>query len=254
MGTFDRRSEIVRYLQKNRRASTRALSDRFDVSEVTIRNDLNRLEESGWLTRIHGGAEIAPHIQREQPFDVRRYLHPLEKESIARAAAATIQSGETIVLDGSTTAYRLAMHLNDVRELRIVTNNLYVVNTLMGNKNIEVVLLGGVVRGETATVVGPLAEEMVARLHANKGFFGAAGLIRQRGLTDADIREAQIKRAMIRIVDSVNVLLDSSKFGVQAFQPYAALHEIQRLFTDEKIPSEYVDLCNEMGIELTVVP
>lgn len=253
MSSFNRRSEIVRYLQEKQRASTRALSERFDVSEVTIRQDLNKLEESGWLNRVHGGAELAPHLQGEQPFSVRQKLHLAEKASIARAAAETIQSGDTILLDGSTTAYQLALHLHKTRDVRVVTNNLYAASVLATHRAIELVLLGGVVRGETATVVGPPAEEMLAGVHADKGFFGAAGLVPERGLTDADIREVQIKRAMIKAVDWVNVLLDASKFGVQAFLPFATLQEIHRLFTDDKIPTAYVELCREHEIDLVVV-
>ena len=252
MKPFDRRSEIVRYLQSQRRASTRALSERFDVSEVTIRHDLTKLEEQGWLTRVHGGAEIAPRLQREQPFVIRQQMHAAEKEEIAQAAAATILPGETIILDGSTSAYHLALQLHNIPDLRIVTNNLYAVSALASKKDAEVVLIGGVVRTETATVVGGPAEDMLAGLYADKGVFSAAGLTPERGLTDADIREVQVKRVMIDAVAQVNVLLDASKFGQQAFLTYASLSDIDFLFTDEKVPAEYGELFREHNIQLVL--
>lgn len=253
MNAFDRRSKIVGHLRDNRRASTRTLSELFQVSEATIRHDLNNLEQQGWIARVHGGAEISPSLQGEQPFVVRQGAHVQEKISIARRAAALVQPGDTIILDGSTTAFQLAQQLKTVQNLRVVTNNLHVVATLSPHAGIEVILLGGIVRSETASVIGPPAEDMLAGLYANKGFFGAAGLTLERGLTDADIREVQVKRAMVKAVDQVNVLLDASKFGQQAFLTFATLADIDHLFTDDQIPPHYVEACREAGIKLTII-
>jgi DeoR family fructose operon transcriptional repressor len=253
MGTFDRRSEIIRYLQENQRASTRRLSELFEVSEVTIRHDLNNLEEQGWIARVHGGAEIALPLQGEQSFSERQRLHLAEKVNIARAAAALVKPGDTILLDSSTTVFQLAHQLKKVSPLRVVTNNLQVVAALSASAGIELVLLGGIVRNETASVVGPAAEEMLDRLNADHGFFGAAGLTVERGLTDADMREAQVKRAMVKAAGQVNVLLDSSKFGQRAFATFATLAEVDHLFTDDGIPAEYREACHDLGIQLTVV-
>lgn len=253
MDTFDRRSEIIRHLQQRQRASTRTLSDLFQVSEVTIRHDLTNLEQQGWLTRVHGGAEIAPPLQGEQSFALRQTLHAAEKINIAQAAARLVQSGDTIILDSSTTAFQLALQLTETTDLRVMTNNLHVVAMLSTCAGIEVVLLGGLVRHETASVVGPPAEEMLAWFNADKAFFGAAGLTSERGLVDADLREAQVKRAMVKAAGQVNVLLDSSKFGQRAFATFASLAEVDQLFTDEKISAEYLAACQDAGISLTVV-
>lgn len=253
MKSFDRRSEIVRYLQQNQRASTYTLSQHLGVSEVTIRHDLTTLAQQGWLSRVHGGAEIAPKLQLEQSFEARQRLHLDEKIQIAAAAASLVQPGDTLILDSSTTAFQLALQLKSVANLRVVTNSLHVIATLSPCANIEVIVIGGVVRDETASVVGPLAEEMIAHLHAHKGFFGAAGLTPERGLTDADIREVQVKRAMVKAVEQVNVLLDASKFGQQSFLTFAPLSDVDHIITDENIPAEYRSICREFGINLTVV-
>lgn len=253
MDTFDRRSEIIRHLQKRQRASTRALSDLFQVSEVTIRHDLTNLEQQGWITRVHGGAEIVPQLQGEQSFALRQTLHAEEKISIARAAAELVQAGDTIILDSSTTAFQLALQLKESTELRVMTNNLHAVAMLSNCAGIELVLLGGLVRNETASVVGPPAEEMLSWFNADKGFFGAAGLTLERGLADADVREAQVKRAMVKAAGQVNILLDSSKFGHRAFATFATMAEVDQIFTDEKVPTAYRQACLEAGINLTVV-
>jgi DeoR/GlpR family transcriptional regulator of sugar metabolism len=254
MGAFDRRSEIIRYLQENQRASTRRLSELFEVSEVTIRHDLNNLEEQGWISRVHGGAEIVQRSLPEQSFEVRQSQHIAEKKRIAYAAATLVQPGDTIIMDISTSVFQMVPHLQKLTSLRVVTNCLRTADTLTSCSNrIEVVLLGGSIRCETASVVGPFAEEMLAKLYADKCFLGTAGLTPERGLTDVDSREIQIKRAMVKAVDQVNILVDSSKFGEQAFLTFARLEEIDRLFTDDGISTEYVEICQEAGIELTIV-
>jgi DeoR/GlpR family transcriptional regulator of sugar metabolism len=257
MSAFDRRSEIIRYLQENQRASTRRLSELFEVSEVTIRHDLNKLEEKGWISRVHGGAEIVQRVQRllpEQSFEVRQSLHIAEKNRIAQAAAALVQPGDTIIMDISTSVFQMVLHLQKLTSLRVVTNCLRTADALTSCSNgIEVVLLGGTIRCETASVVGPFAEDMLANLHADKGFLGTAGLTPERGLTDVDSREIQVKRAMVKAVDQVNILADSSKFGEQAFLTFAKLEEIDHLFTDDKFPAEYIDVCQAAGLELTIV-
>ena len=253
MNSFDRRSEIIKHLQKSERASTRALSALFNVSEVTIRHDLNELEKSGWLIRVHGGAEIVPRLQLEQSFSVREQVHLKEKISIARAAATMIDPGDTILMDSSTTVFQLALHLREASDLRVITNNLRVVSALSVNPEIEVVVVGGIVRAKTASVIGASAEAMLAEWHADKGFFGAAGFVQDKGLTDADMREAQVKRAMIEAVNERYALLDASKLGQRAFITFAALTDIDHLITDNRITDPYVDLCREHGIRLTTV-
>ena len=253
MNSFERRSEIVQHLQEKKRASTQSLSQLFQVSEVTIRHDLNELEKGGWISRVHGGAEAVHRLQDEQPFAMRQGLQLEEKIGIAKAAALLVKPGDTIILDSSTTAFQLALQLKEFTDLRVVTNNLHVVSTLSVCQGIEVIIVGGIVRGETASVVGPPAEEMMASWHAHQGFFGAAGLTRQRGLTDADIREVQVKKLMIKAVDKVNILLDASKFGKQAFSTFAGVEDVDQVFTDNNVPEEYVELCREFEIKLSVV-
>ncbi|MCP4168217.1 MAG: DeoR/GlpR transcriptional regulator [Chloroflexi bacterium] len=242
MNSFDRRSEIIRLIQDKQRASTRALSALFEVSEVTIRHDLKMLAAQGWLQRVHGGAEITPEFVAEQPFADRQRIHSSAKESIAAAAAAMVRPGDTILLDSSTTAFQLAQDLKKTScELRIVTNNLHAALTLKDCPKLEVITLGGVIRGDTSSVVGTMANDMLVDMHADKGFFSASGLTIERGLTDADIREVEIKRTMVKTSRETIVMLDASKFGQQSFLTFAALRDIDHLVTEDHIPNEYQD-------------
>lgn len=250
MKTFDRRSEIIRHLQENGRLSTRALSQQMRVSEITIRNDLQILADQGWVQRVHGGAELAPRVQIEQSFVARLGEHAGEKQRLAQAAAAQVQPGDTILLDSSTTVYQLALRLREMSDLRVVTNNIQAAAALAMNPAIEVILLGGVVRDKTYSVVGPHVVEMLAGLHADKAFLSASGLTLERGLTDADTREVEVKRAMVKAAAQVIILLDASKFGQQAFQTFATLDAVHRLITDGSAPELIAAELTGRGIDI----
>ncbi len=253
MNTFDRRSEIIQHVQDRQRASTRSLSELFDVSEVTIRHDLNMLAAQGWLQRVHGGAEISPEFVPEQPFAERQQVHAGAKESIAAAAATLIRPGDTMLLDSSTTAFQLALEIKQMAwDLRIVTNNLHAAMTLKDNPKLEVIILGGVIRGQTSSVVGPMTYEMLAKIHVDKGFIGANGLTIERGLTGADIREVEIQRAMVQAAQEVIALVDSSKFGKTSFLSLATFREIDLLITEKEPSSEFLQSLQEQGVQIHI--
>jgi len=252
MKASDRRTAILSYLQTIPRASTHSLSEQFQVSEVTIRTDLRWLESQGNLVRIHGGALSGNRVVPEQSFAQRRAQKVEEKQRMARAASAEVRPGDTIILDDSTSAFFMTPHLRDITPLRVVTSGLQVASTLAPVYGIEVVLVGGVLKWDTASLVGTLAEEVLAKIHAAKSFLGSSGLVLDRGLTDADFREVQVKRAIIKAVDHVNVLIDSSKFGCQSFLSFATLDDIDHVYCTGDIPPEYARTFENLSIEVTI--
>ena len=223
------------------------------MSEVTIRQDLQTLTSQGWARRVHGGAELAPKAPIEQSFAVRLEEHTAEKQRLAAAAAEQVQPGDTILLDSSTSAYQLALLLRERPDLRVVTNNVQAATVLAMNPGIEVILLGGVLRGKTFSVVGPHVAEMLASLHADKAFLSASGLTLERGFTDADIREVEVKRAMVRAAAQVIVLLDASKFGQQSFLAFAEFGAIDLLITDGPVPDPFDAACRSFDVRLAIV-
>jgi DeoR family fructose operon transcriptional repressor len=251
--TFDRHTRIIDALREQRRISTRALSQRFDVSEVTIRKDLAALEKQGWLQRVHGGAEALRTPQPEQSFAERRHLHAREKERLAEAAAHLVQPGQTLILDNSTSAYQLALQLCQTSDLRIVTNSFPAASAVAGCRNIEVVVLGGVLRPETSSIVGPFLGQMLDHLHADWLFLGASGVSVARGLTDADIREVEAKRAMVHAARQVVALVDGSKFHAESFLTFATLGEVDILISDEQPPEDIAIACVREQVQVRVV-
>lgn len=250
---FDRRSSILNVVRDSKRVSTRRLSELFNVSEVTIRQDLALLEEQGWIARVHGGAESTVRLQAEETLAEREILNLQQKQRIGKAAAELVRDGDTILLDSSSTAFQMTPYLAEKSGLKVITNQFHVARVLTPVPSLHVVLLGGTLRVESWSLVGPLAEDMLSKLHASTGFFGTAGITLSRGLTDADPAEAQIKQAMARIVDRVVVLADETKFTRQAMMQTIPLDRVSRIIATTQAPQEVCASLQARGITVQTV-
>jgi len=252
----ERRQEIGRIIEANGRARVTELATRFRVSAVTIRKDLLLLEGERRVVRTHGGA-IAPRGGRpELAFDIRDRLQRAEKSRIGAAAAARIGDGESIVLDASTSALHVARRLKE-REawhgLTVVTNGIRIAFELAGHPGITVLMLGGRVRWEALSVVGPLGDGVFRRVNVQKAFLGAAAFTIEAGLSDAMEEEAQIKRAMVAAAREVYALVDHTKWGRVASATFCRTDRIGGVFTDEESPAAMVSALRAAGIEVVQV-
>ncbi len=226
-----RRDQIMALLQRHGQISVKWCAEHLGVSEVTIRSDFALLEREGMLRRIWGGAVLDRPLWPEGSFASRLKKQAAEKERIARAAAALIDDGDTIMLDASTTAYAIARQIADRRNLTVITNGMHLALSLGANLAITTIVIGGQVRGDTGSLTGTLAEEMLQRLHADKGFFSARGLTLAKGLTESSIPEGLLKAAMVRHVDQVIAVLDSSKLGLSSLTSFCPVEAIHHLIT-----------------------
>jgi DeoR/GlpR family transcriptional regulator of sugar metabolism len=250
----ERLDQIVTLLQKEGRVSVTDLSDHFGVSAVTIRNDLSSLQQRGLLVRTHGGAVTRPDLSMEPPaFSLRRELHLAEKQRIGRAAAALVRDGDSIALDASTTAWQIARHLKDRRELTVVTNGLFIALEFLDSPAVTVVMPGGSLRAASASLVGELGACILERYHVQKGFFGAGGFTLEEGLTDTNQYEVELKQRMVGRSKEVIAIVDSSKWGQVTFASLASVAQLDRVFSDEAAPAEMVTDLRQRGIEVTLV-
>lgn len=254
-----RRRRILQDITQSGAEMVSDLSERYGVSEMTIRRDLIILEEEGAVQRTHGGAVrqgravSAPVVAREQ----REQLEAEGKAAIARHAARTLVSdGDIVILEGGTTVAAMVPHLRDRQELTVVTNGLSTASDLQRllAPSCTVICAGGVLRRESHTFVGPLVERFFREFHANKLFLSATGLTLQAGVTDPNMLETQVKRAMIASATQTFLLLDSSKFGVKSLMTVLTLEELGVLITDEGAPEEMVRALGERGVPLQLVP
>jgi DeoR family transcriptional regulator of aga operon/DeoR family fructose operon transcriptional repressor len=186
-------------------------------------------------------------------FALRKELHLAEKERIGRAAAALVRDGDSIALDASTTAWQIARHLKDRRELTVVTNGLFVALEFLDSPGVTVVMPGGSLRAASASLVGDQGACILERYHVQRGFFGAGGFTLEEGLTDTNQYEVELKQRMVERSKEVIAVVDSSKWGQVTFASLALVAQLDRVLTDDAAPDEMVTELQARGIEVTLV-
>ena len=240
MTTYQRRQSLLDKLRKQPGLRVSELAVALEVSEGTVRNDLNALEEKGRLRRVHGGAILIDKDQFQNDSFLRRYNQNIAaKLAIAREAALLVLDGDSIFLDASSTCYYLARALAERKKLRVMTNGFEVARELAQNTSNTVILIGGVVNNDSSSVTGLLSEQIMAEMHNEKTFFSCSGFSDQRGMTEVHFEEAQLKRKAIESSQQVIALIDSSKFGKEDLTPFASPLKIAHLFTDSDITDEW---------------
>lgn len=253
MTTYERRQSLLDILRKQPGLRVPELAQALNVSEGTVRNDLNALEDEGKLRRVHGGAVLMQQDQFQNNSFVRRFQqNAAAKLAIAREAALLVKDGDSILLDASTTVYYLARALSRRQNLRVVTNGFEVARELAENPSNNVILIGGVVNNSSSSVTGLLSERIIEELNIEKAFLSCSGCSLERGMTEILLAEAQIKRKVIESSEVLYALVDSSKFGRSDLTSFASLKKIRRLFTDNDIAPEWVEQLKELGIEFTI--
>jgi len=252
----DRRSAILEEVTRSRVAHITDLTQKFGVSDVSIRRDLARLDRLGLLKRVHGGAVARPGVIQDAPNALKSPAHAAEKERIGHAAAAMIKEGDRLIFDSGTTVLQVARciegELLTSGNLTAITCSLPVVHELGPWKNVHMLMLGGIYLPEYQTVVGPQAIQNLNGLHADKMFLGTDGLTASHGVTTANVLEAELDRAMVRAASQVIVVADSSKIGVIGLTTIMSLKEINVLVTDKGAPKEFLAQLRESGVEVLI--
>lgn len=252
----ERRSYILDSLQRMGRVSVKDLSEHLGVSAVTIRQDLQALEEEGLLKRTYGGAVSVlavsiPPPQSEQSFEVRRLKFSAEKDAIGRAAAALVKDGYGIAMDGSSTAVAIVPYLKHYENLVIVTNSLMIAQQFVDTPHIRVQMPAGRLRRDSISLVGQ--PETLPSVNFNIGFFGAHGLNLDTGITEMSEEEAIIKKALITHCLATVIVVDSSKWGLIAPYTYASAYQLERIITTTNAPYEMVKKFRSGGVVVEMV-
>lgn len=238
--TYQRRQSLLDILRKQPGLRVSELAGVLDVSEGTVRNDLNALEEEGRLRRVHGGAILTDRNQFQNDSFIRRFNQNVgAKLAIAQEASALVLDGDSIFLDASSTCYYLARALAERTKLRVMTNGFEVARELAQDTSNTVILVGGVVNNDSSSVTGLLSEQIIVDMHTEKAFFSCSGFSDERGMTEVHFEEAQLKRKAIESAKQIFALIDSSKFGKEDLTPFARPQQIAHLFTDSGISDEW---------------
>lgn len=252
MLTEERRQKIKDILESKKRILVNEVSREFNISPVTIRKDLQILEKRGVLTRVHGGAIINHSAVRDLALVEKEHIHISEKKRIAFMAESLISSGDILILDSGSTTTQLARLLKFKKDLTVITNAVNIASELAASE-LTVMLTGGILREKSFSLVGPLAEESLRTITADKLFLGVDGIDFQYGLTTPNILEARVNNLMIKAAEEVIVLADSSKFGRRSLGVIDSLDSIDRIITDRNISESDLKRLSEIGIEVLVV-
>ena len=245
-----RRLQIVALLSRAGQGvvSVRELSRLLGVSEMTIRRDLDFLQESQVVKRVHGGA-VAYQAEAEKPFALRLSEFDPQKKSIGWAAAQLVEEGDRIILDAGTTTQQVAIHLGCKKNLTVITNNIAAAIELARCPQIDTILLGGTLKHQELCTVGPMVKQGLAALSADKLFLSAAGLTIQHGATDPDLREVEVKQAMIAAAREVILVVDSSKWGQSKLARIVPLDQVHIVVSDDALPAQAIHQIESLGRE-----
>jgi len=222
------------------------------VSPATVRRDLDQLEESGAIRRVHGGAVSVESRLEEPLFDDKASIAAREKHHIAEAALQFVEPGDTIYLDGGSTVLEFAQLLHDRTNLTVVTNSLRAAHELAG-RGPRLILIGGELRRLSQTMVGPLTRCVLRELHVDKAFMGTIGLSLKEGMTTTDPGEAYTKELVMSQARQVILLADSGKAGKVAFARAGGLENIHVLITDKQLDKHFAKELARRGIKLVRV-
>jgi DeoR family transcriptional regulator, fructose operon transcriptional repressor len=225
------------------------LCRRLKVSPATVRRDLDQLEQSGAIRRVHGGAVSVEGRLDEPVFADKTSLAAREKRRIAEAALAFVGPGDTIYLDGGSTVLELARLLRERTNLTVVTNSLYAAHELSG-RGPRLIMIGGELRRLSQTVVGPLTRLVLNELHLDKAFMGTIGFTLKEGLTTTDPGEAFTKELVMGQARQVIVLADSSKAGKLSFARAGGWDKVHVLITDKQMDRNFARELVKTGIKL----
>jgi DeoR/GlpR family transcriptional regulator of sugar metabolism len=254
--TEARREQIAALVDQQGSVTSEALVKQFGVSLMTIWRDLTGLEEAGRLRRVRGGAttRVAPRLETEPFYVSKQVINQAKKDRIARYAAERfIADGDIIFMEAGTTVAAMARHLPDYKHLTVVGNGLGTMNELAQQlPGITVFCCGGMLRDVGLTFVGPQAEAYFSQVNAHTCFLSATGITTAEGVTDPNLLEIQVKRAMAHSAERVVLLMDSTKFGMRSLAKIFDVRDVDVLVTDAGVPPAAVAEIQALGVDVHV--
>ena len=250
MLAIERRNEILAILQKEQRVLVSELSQKYDVTDETIRRDLEKLESEGYVKRTYGGAVLNKNTSMDMPLRIREKTNRREKQIIARLVAKQVEEGDSIMLDSSSTSLMIARELKEMNKLTVVTNSVEVLIELTGHAGIQVISTGGTLRDSSLSLVGTAAQRILHGYNVDKAIVSCKGIDMEKGITDSSDVEGDMKNAMRSCAKRTILAADSSKFGHVSFVRFMELGRGDTVVTDRLPHEEWRQFMEERGVEL----
>ena len=252
MLTAQRRAVILDVLRRDGQVVAKDLAAELDLSDDTIRRDLRELAAEGRLQRVHGGAlPVSPAIA---DFSVRQYVAPAGKAAVGKAATALVRTGQTVIIDGGTTAQQMARHLPRDLQATVITHSPTIACELVSHPSIEVLVIGGRLFKHSIVTCGSIAAESIAQLSADTFFMGVTGVHPVAGLTTGDAEEAAIKRALSRRSAETYVLATAEKIGAASPFTVIPMQEATGVIIEVATPAAQVRALRRAGMTLLRAP
>ena len=251
--TVSRRKKILEHIKDTGEVMVTQLSKEFNVSEVTIRNDLEHLERKNLLVRARGGAiHTENHVGIDQRIAEKNKIHATEKAAIGKLASSLINDGDTIIIDSGTTTAEIVKHLDRIKHLNVITNALNIANLLAAHPAVNIIIPGGYLRQNAMSLVGPLAEKNLRNFFVDKVFLSTDGFDTKQGIFTPNIDEAHLNGIMIEITKEVILVTDSSKFKRKSLAFICGLDKIKKVVTDNGIQQDDKKRLEDAGIEVLI--
>ncbi len=242
----DRQKEILKIVSTKSKVSVKELANIFGISGVTVRQDLNFLEQQGFLKRVHGGVTFV----NSDDISSRLLVNFEKKLDIAVKALGFVDEGETVLIESGSTNAILARELVKRENVTIVTPNVFIARECRKSDENSVVLLGGVYQKESESLIGPMVKHCIDTVNFRKAFIGIDGFTREAGFTSRDMMRADISSYIAQKCEQVFVLTDSSKFGRTELVKLFDVEDVAFLITDEGIPDSDRDFLTRKGIQI----
>ncbi|MCW3090519.1 MAG: Alkaline phosphatase [Ferruginibacter sp.] len=247
-----RREKIYELVQEDGSAKVIDLARIFKVTEVTIRQDLEKLEKDGLVIKEHGGAFLKNIKDQVQAITLGHRENTDKKELIARKCMEFIESGDSIILDSGSTTTEIAKNLKGFKNLTVITNALNIALLLGAEPGIDLIVTGGEFKPPTLSLTGQKAADFFKGINVQKLFLATAGISLKAGLTYPSISDLVVKRAMIEAADTTYLVADSTKIGKSAFASLGALSLIDYIITDNGIEEKHKEIFKNNEIELII--
>jgi DeoR family fructose operon transcriptional repressor len=245
----ERQGKIEEILTNKESIKVSEIAEIFNVSESTIRRDLQEMEEKKLLTRTHGGAVGINRRNFEPSFSEKSVEHSDEKRIIGELAADLIEDGDTLILDSGTTTLEIAKCIR-AKNLTVITNSIDIAAELSSRESVEIIVTGGTLRLNTRAMVGSIADGVLSNFKADKAFIGANGISVEDGVTTPNFMEAQTKRAMFNSANKVYVVCDRSKFNEVSFSLISPIRGVTSVITAGEVDRAVVDAFSDVGVEI----
>jgi DeoR/GlpR family transcriptional regulator of sugar metabolism len=250
MLAIQRREIIKKQIELKGEVLVAELSKNFNVSDSTIRRDLDVLERQQVVTKTYGGAVIHEQysLTEEPLFSERESTNYNQKKQIAIQAADLVEDGDVIILDNGTTTSLMVNYLHEKQDLTIITNSINIAYHLMANPNIEIIVLGGRLRNRTGAIVGSSTLLSLQSIWANKVFLSCSGVSLEGGVTVSNMNSMELRKQMIKSSQSTILLADTSKIGKRLIAKICSVHELTTLVTDQDF--EEKEVFKDLGIKV----